>query len=230
LTQLKDDDSFTVIDHIVSHLGNIPIRICSEKRSVDNVKGTTASTTTTTTTTTTTSKDRLAKVLVLGDIHSSLFFHGKMDAIENPSRNFRSSFYNKVDITTTTCIESNYQTCIVNGATAYGLKNNNSLTKAKLKFEKCISKFLGELDYVAIMLGEVDMARMCKARKVHPFDQIIQSTSNLFKFVANVTEKFGLRMNQVIHLYMYKICVFVTFVICFSIKTCILITTCFVLV
>lgn len=185
-------------DHILSHLSNIPICIPSSTSSYQSIEN-----------------YRQAKILILGDSHSSLFFFGNNDMYDNPTRNFRSSApeypfsqqqqqNDDKNPTSSTyeslakpCVDSNYQTCTVIGASAYGLKNKHSKTAGQQIFNKCIETFRNTIDYVGIMVGEVDIGRLSKTRKVDTLLQIEQSTAILLQYVTNITREFDLRMNQV---------------------------------
>lgn len=74
------------------------------------------------------------KILVLGDSHAGVFEYGFDRGL----------------------LGNHYLNCeIVGGATAYGLSNKNSTTKARDKFESGFFRY-SDFDTIFIMLGEVD--------------------------------------------------------------------------
>jgi hypothetical protein len=246
-----EESTFELMDHIVSHLGNIPLCKSDSSNRYDE-------------------KhhhhqhqqhqqqhQKLAKILVLGDSHSSLFAFGKNDAIDIPSslsdfniKKKQQSFhyplhqhhhqqqYDASNKEVKQCFDFNYQTCVVIGATGYGLKKfNTSKTQARKKFEKCLQKFHyhdrpnqnsssssssynksdggnsssnasggdspihtaeSEVDYVAIMLGEVDLRKELLAKRGKTwYQQMMESSYNMFQFISHVTTTYGFRANQV---------------------------------
>jgi len=140
--------------------------------------------------------DRPARILVIGDSHTILFFAGTRgftgDVVLPLSENKEKH---------AVCGLSNYLVCLCPAATAYGLANNRSVTGAASKFSKCV-KSAKDVDYVAIMIGEVDIRNLAYHRQqrkgVTMLEQIMESQVNLFRFIENEILSQGFKMTQVL--------------------------------
>ena len=115
------------------------------------------------------------EVLVLGDSHTEAFnAFGGLDLL------FSIAKYR-------------FTVCSVGGATASGLKNLNSKTKALRKFQNAIQRYKGKK--VFIMLGEVDtgFAIWLKSQTQNiPVEESYQKAlDNYFDFVVDLSKKFS---------------------------------------
>jgi len=139
-------------------------------------------------------KERPARVLVLGDSHSKLFFSGF--PIQGNDEKESTASNNDPQ-----CSISNYCVCVVPGASMYGLKNNNSSSNASLLFNQCLRQAF-PVDAVLIVLGEVDIRFLAYhrgiARGITILEQIHDSIKSLAFFVDKIlVRQEGFRIDQV---------------------------------
>jgi len=113
------------------------------------------------------------KVLFFGDSHTRCYIKDGANKIQNDVK---------------------FDTCWAGGATAQGVVNPNSKTKALSIFRKNLRiKKHNDYDYFAIMLGEVDCGFVIwyRAKKYNETiqDQIMLAVNNLAEFLKNDVEK-----------------------------------------
>jgi hypothetical protein len=149
-------------------------------------------------------KERLARVLVLGDSHSKLFFSGVpiTGHEEEGSASRRGGDGGGQSADDPLCATSNYFVCVVPGASMYGLKNLNSASNATRTFLDCLRR-AGRVDAVLVTLGEVDIRYLAHhrglSRGVTILDQVRESTSSLSFFITEVlVRQEGFQRDQVV--------------------------------
>ncbi len=198
----RDDEADRLMDQMLSHLAEP--RLCvAPAAAVDG-------------------RQRLARIVVLGDSHAGIFQSGHY-------HDYGSGGDNR------SCVKSNYQTSLVGGATAHGLANLNSSTQAAAQFRESVlraaslllreeeeemEKELSErrdfssvnhyhhlVDFLVVSLGEVDVRSVARLRGVAVLEQIRESAGRLLVWVSDVLVKeLGFRMDQVILLGAAQMC------------------------
>lgn len=80
-------------------------------------------------------------------------------------------------------------TCLVPGATAYGLANEDSITQSKDKFDSFLS--INKSNYAIFCLGEVDCNSIAwiKRNDLDWRDYIIEATNRYFQYLKTVPRK-----------------------------------------
>jgi len=143
-------------------------------------------------------KERPARILVIGDSHTVTLYAG---ARGFPGKDGRASGDFENDGMNQFCGWSNYLVCQVPASSAYGLANNQSFTGAASTFIKCIQQ-AKDVDYIAIMIGEVDVRFLAfhrgNKRGVTILEQIEESRANLFRFIESSILSQGFRMEQIL--------------------------------
>jgi hypothetical protein len=140
--------------------------------------------------------DGYSRVLVLGDSHAQIFLSGNTGQDFPFDNNANSSQINDF------CGPANYYVCSVIGATAYGLLNSTSKTRASERFSRCIIS-AGKVDAVAIVLGDNDVNTLFDFRQkkmgITMLEQINVSVANMVTFVeAALVQQHGYSEKQIV--------------------------------
>mmetsp|Transcript_2099 Transcript_2099/g.4491 ORF Transcript_2099/g.4491 Transcript_2099/m.4491 type:complete len:261 (-) Transcript_2099:183-965(-) len=140
--------------------------------------------------------ERVARILVIGDSHANIF--------QGAGSHYHSNSHSGAS--ERRCGYSNFKTCIATGASSHGLANPNSASRAGATFSSCMRALKRngtEVDYVALMLGEVDVRFVSAMRKkssgVSMLEQLRESRARLFRYLEEqVAGVHGFKMSQVI--------------------------------